>query len=70
MANKSAKSKGKWDDVVDEICQCGHRKSGHLASPFGAAGHGACLKKRCKCAQFRWKAFVYAKKPEVAAHGE
>ena len=67
MANKT---KRPWTDVIDEVCQCGHPQSKHRASRYGAAGHGACLKKRCKCAQFRWKAFVYAKKPEVAAHGE
>ena len=42
--------------VVGEMCECGHPRKAHADT--GLKGHGACLRLRCACAQFRWKAFV------------
>ena len=44
--------------VVDEMCECGHRRSVHEDSLGGAAlGHGACI--NCDCPQFTWTGLIY-----------
>jgi hypothetical protein len=37
--------------IVDELCQCGHRRSEH--HDRFATGHGPC-KRYCACRQFTW----------------
>jgi len=44
------------EEIVDEQCTCGHRKSFHSVSPF-SSGHGRCLEV-CNCKQFTWAGFV------------
>ena len=43
--------------IVDELCQCGHKKSDHLGG-FPIQGHGACTKDGCPCNKFRWVSFL------------
>lgn len=43
--------------IVDEMCDCGHKKSEHSMQGHLEKGHGACYE--CNCAQFTWIDFVY-----------
>jgi len=44
--------------VIDEICDCGHKKSEHNDAVEGfAKGHGDCT--YCSCRKFTWKKFIY-----------
>ena len=43
------------DEILDELCECGHLKSKH--KPFLTPGHGSCT--QCDCRQFTWKEFVF-----------
>lgn len=48
--------------IIDEICECGHKKSEHdysqkKHSAILKVGHGPC--ERCNCKRFRWIAFIY-----------
>lgn len=46
-----------WNSVVDELCECGHRKSVHQ----GMMHHLGCNK--CpECSRYTWKKFIYRKK--------
>lgn len=45
--------------IVDERCQCTHRRSEH--EDRFAVGHGKC--KLCNCPQFTWVSFIYADEP-------
>lgn len=63
---RKAKSTAGKRQIQDEMCVCGHLRSEH--DDRFAAGHGACRAARafgeknlCKCAQFTWKSFVFAK---------
>ena len=52
---------------TDELCQCGHLRSEHLAlpdvpPPYGE-GKGLCPK--CSCQRFTWKEFVFAENPDA-----
>lgn len=53
------------EDIVDEICMCGHLKSMHrpsneaLAHDVLVLGHGPC--RECDCPKFTWKDFVLKK---------
>ena len=54
---KKAREGQAWEDVIDELCRCGHRRSEHMDTV--AKGHGGCLKPECGCVKFTWKSFVY-----------
>ena len=47
------------EDIIDEMCQCGHLKSEHNTTIVFAPGHGSC--KNCECKQFTWKKIIYGK---------
>ena len=49
------------ENIIDEVCTCGHLKSIHKPSDAGLRygvvieGHGSC---ECGCPQFTWKDFI------------
>jgi len=57
------------EDIVDEMCICGHLQSSHAAAEhLGGAiqvkGHGAC--RVCQCEKFTFARFIG--KDEIAQH--
>jgi hypothetical protein len=48
--------------IVDELCQCGHRRSEH--HDRFATGHGPC-KRYCACKQFTWINWILADPDDV-----
>jgi len=51
--------KQQTEQIVDEMCECGHLRSEHLPyRPAVAAGHGRCTE--CDCGKFTWACFVLA----------
>ena len=57
-----AKAKRDWSKVADEMCSCGHLKTGHA----GVIGHGACMNVECPCGKFTWAYFVDENNRKVA----
>lgn len=56
-----------YEDVADELCECGHRMSEHggteiagsmILSGKNGGGHGKCMFENCNCEQFTWVAFL------------
>jgi len=55
------------NNIVDELCSCGHFKSQHNPTSVDAkdggymrtitSHHGDCM--MCNCAKFTWKAFIF-----------
>jgi hypothetical protein len=52
---KGGKLDGKL--VVDEMCECKHKRSAHKDSL--SFGHAECGEKGCVCPQYRWTEFVF-----------
>ena len=49
--------KHRTEDIVDEVCTCGHLKS-HHCDRFGQ-NHGACRSTDCDCKQYTWRCFLF-----------